>query len=59
MPDFFPSLLGQTSGAQGGKGFYEYRNGHSVQANSAVLALRVGDDKAGLTREELRRRMVS
>ncbi|MGB8464043.1 MAG: 3-hydroxyacyl-CoA dehydrogenase NAD-binding domain-containing protein, partial [Terrimicrobiaceae bacterium] len=59
MPEFFPSLPGaDIRGRKAGKGFYEYRNGHSVQANRAVLALRVGDDKAGLTREELRRRMV-
>ena len=59
MPVFLRQLLeADIKGRKAGKGFYEYRNGRAVRVNSIVLGLREVEDKAGLTREELRQRMV-
>jgi 3-hydroxyacyl-CoA dehydrogenase/enoyl-CoA hydratase/3-hydroxybutyryl-CoA epimerase len=59
MPGFFSQLLEvRISGRKTGKGFYEYRNGRVVRVNSTVLGLREAEDKAGLSREQLRQRMV-
>ena len=59
MPGFFAQLLGaEIKGRKGGKGFYEYRNGRHGGVNPVVLALSQRGDKAGLSREELRKRMV-
>jgi 3-hydroxyacyl-CoA dehydrogenase/enoyl-CoA hydratase/3-hydroxybutyryl-CoA epimerase len=59
MPvSFYQLLEGDIKGRKTGKGFYEYRNGHAVRANRVVLGLRGSEDKAGLARDQLRRRMV-
>jgi len=59
MPGFFSRLLEvRIRGRKTGKGFYEYRNGRVVRVNSAALGLREAEDKAGLSRERLRQRMV-
>jgi 3-hydroxyacyl-CoA dehydrogenase / enoyl-CoA hydratase / 3-hydroxybutyryl-CoA epimerase len=59
MPEIFPQLLGaKIQGRKGGQGFYIYHKGREARANPAVLQLRARGDKAGLTREELEKRMV-
>jgi 3-hydroxyacyl-CoA dehydrogenase/enoyl-CoA hydratase/3-hydroxybutyryl-CoA epimerase len=59
MPGFFSQLLEvRIRGRKTGKGFYEYRNGRVVRVNSTALGLRAAEDKAGLSREQLRQRMV-
>jgi 3-hydroxyacyl-CoA dehydrogenase/enoyl-CoA hydratase/3-hydroxybutyryl-CoA epimerase len=59
MPEIFPLLLAaKIRGRKGGEGFYTYHKGHHAGANPAVLELRTEGDKAGLTQDELRKRMV-
>jgi 3-hydroxyacyl-CoA dehydrogenase / enoyl-CoA hydratase / 3-hydroxybutyryl-CoA epimerase len=59
MPGIFSQLIEvHIRGRKTGKGFYEYRNGRVVRINKTVLRLREADDKAGLSREQLRHRMV-
>jgi 3-hydroxyacyl-CoA dehydrogenase/enoyl-CoA hydratase/3-hydroxybutyryl-CoA epimerase len=59
MPGIFPQLLeAEFKGRKGGKGFYEYRNGRHAGVNPVVRKLREREDKAGFSREELRKRMV-
>jgi 3-hydroxyacyl-CoA dehydrogenase / enoyl-CoA hydratase / 3-hydroxybutyryl-CoA epimerase len=59
MPEIFPLLLAaKIRGRKGGEGFYTYHKGHHAGANPAVLGLRTEGDKAGLTQDELQKRMV-
>ncbi len=59
MPGIFAQLPeAEFKGRKGGKGFYEYRKGRHAGVNPVVLRLREREDKAGSSREELRKRMV-
>ena len=59
MPEIFPQVLkAEFKGRKSGKGFYEYRKGRDASVNPVVLELRKRQDKGGLAREELRKRMV-
>ena len=59
MPEIFPQVLkAEFKGRKSGKGFYEYRKGRDASVNPVVLELRKRQDKGGLSREELRKRMV-
>jgi 3-hydroxyacyl-CoA dehydrogenase/enoyl-CoA hydratase/3-hydroxybutyryl-CoA epimerase len=59
MPKTLPKFVAEKiQGRKAGRGFYEYRNDRAASVNPAILKLQEREDKAGLSTEELQKRMV-
>jgi len=59
LPAYLPRMLGGgIKGRKSGRGFYEYRKGHSAGINRTILKFQQSSKRAELTRDELQQRMV-